>query len=56
MAEKKKPMTPAQRKAYTEAYRKARKTKKGSPKALFGGDVAHKKGKQAASKAKKKKK
>ena len=39
-----------QRKAYTKAYRKARKTKAGSKKALFGGNVAHKAGKAAARK------
>lgn len=45
-----------ERAAYVEAYKKARKTEAGSPKALFGGNVANKAGKAAADKVSKKKK
>ena len=37
---KKADMTFDERRAYVEAYTKARKTKKGSPKALYGGKYA----------------
>lgn len=45
----------AERKAYAKAYSSARKTKKGSPKALLGGKYAHEQGVKAVEKLKKKK-
>ncbi len=50
MSKDTKPYTYNQRAAYTKAYRAARKTKAGSKKALFGGNVAHKAAKKAATK------
>ena len=41
-----------ERKTYVEEYRKTRKTKEGSPKALFGGSISHKKALKAAKKKK----
>jgi len=41
--------TADQREAYSKAYRAARKTKKGSPKALFGGKHSHAVAQKAAN-------
>ncbi|MCK4871028.1 MAG: hypothetical protein KAS93_07965 [Gammaproteobacteria bacterium] len=52
---KKKPLTADEREKYTKSYRKSRKTKAGSSKALHGGSVSHKAAiKSAKKKAKKK--
>ena len=51
MAEKK-PYTPAQREAYSKAFKDAGKTPAGSKDALFGGNVRHAAGKKAAQEKK----